>query len=276
MRQVMIMVAPNGARRTRLDHPALPLTSSEIADEARACAAAGATAIHLHVRDEQGRHSLDVDRYRDAIAAVRQAAGSDLVIQITTEAVGRFSVRDQMDCVRSLRPPAVSMALREILSEPAVMDEALDFLHWMPGNSISVQIILYDAADLERLIALVESRTMPLPPLLLFVLGRYRSDQQSSPDDLMPFLHLRGRRDWPFAVCAFGRREAECMLRAAQHGGHVRIGFENNLDLPDGTRATSNAELVRAVSGQLAAVGIGVMDAASTRRLMAVAHKEID
>jgi uncharacterized protein (DUF849 family) len=66
------------------------------------------------------------------------------------------------------------------------------------------------------------------------------------------------------------------MVRAAQHGGHVRVGFENNLDLPDGTLATSNAELVRAVSRQLAAGGIGVMDAVSTRRLMAVPHKEID
>jgi 3-keto-5-aminohexanoate cleavage enzyme len=272
----MIMVAPNGARRTKLDHPALPLTSREIADEARACAAAGATAIHLHVRDEHGGHTLDVDRYSDAIAAVRQVTGSDLVIQISTESVGRFSVREQIDCVRSLRPPAVSIALREILGEPDAWYEAIEFLHWLAGQSISVQIILYDAGDLDQLIQLVESRTIPLPPLMLFVLGRYRSDQQSSPDDLMPFLLLRGKRDWPFAVCAFGRREAECMVRAAQHGGHVRVGFENNLDLPDGTPATSNAELVRAVSRQLAADGIGVMDPVSTRRLMAVPHKEID
>lgn len=103
------MVAPNGARRTKLDHPALPLTSREIADEARACAAAGATAIHLHVRDEHGGHTLDVDRYNDAIAAVRQVTGSDLVIQISTESVGRFSVREQMDCVRALRPPAIRL-----------------------------------------------------------------------------------------------------------------------------------------------------------------------
>jgi 3-keto-5-aminohexanoate cleavage enzyme len=276
MREVMIMVAPNGARRTKVDHPALPLTPGELAEEARACAAAGATAIHLHVRDQDGRHTLDVERYQEAIAAVREATGPDFVIQVTTESVDRFSAWHQMACVRALRPPAVSIALREILSEPKARNQAIEFFHWLAGESISAQIILYDTADLHQLIRLVESGTLPLPPLMLFVLGRYRSDQQSSPDDLTPFLELCGDRSWPFAVCAFGRREAECMVYAARHGGHIRVGFENNLDLPDGRRASSNAELVGAVSKQLAELGIGLMDAASTRRLMALPNKDID
>src|SRR5262245_8845842 len=117
MRDVMIMVAPNGARRTKTDHPALPLTPTELAEEARACTAAGATAIHLHVRDREGRHTLDASRYREATAAIREATGPDFVIQITTESVGRFSARDQMSCVRALRPQSASIALREILNE---------------------------------------------------------------------------------------------------------------------------------------------------------------
>ena len=266
----MIMVAPNGARRTKTDHPALPLTPKELAEEARACAAAGASAIHLHVRDREGRHTLDASLYSEATAAVREATGPDFVIQITTESVGRFSARDQMSCVRTLRPQSASVALREILSEPGTKSEAIDFFRWMADESISAQIILYNTADLEQLIGLVESGTIPLPPLMLFVLGRYRSGQQSSPYDLMPFLASLGERDWPFAVCAFGRREAECVVRAAQHGGHIRVGFENNLELPDGTRASSNAELVRVVSGKLAELEIGLMDIASTRRLMAI------
>jgi uncharacterized protein (DUF849 family) len=61
MDPVLIMVAPTGARRSKLDHPGLPISACEIALTARACADAGAGAIHLHVRDRSGGHSLDPD-----------------------------------------------------------------------------------------------------------------------------------------------------------------------------------------------------------------------
>ena len=57
-REVLIAVAPNGARLSRRDHAALPLTSDEIAETALSCAQAGAVMIHLHVRDDEGRHCL--------------------------------------------------------------------------------------------------------------------------------------------------------------------------------------------------------------------------
>jgi uncharacterized protein (DUF849 family) len=83
------MVAPNGARKTKADHPALPIGPAELAATAAACRDAGAAAIHLHVRDEAGGHSLDAGRYREATAEVRAAIGEAMIVQITTEAVGR-------------------------------------------------------------------------------------------------------------------------------------------------------------------------------------------
>ena len=63
----LIIVAPNGARRTRDDHPALPVTIEQTVETAVACRQAGAGAIHLHVRDEKGRHSLDPGLYTEAV-----------------------------------------------------------------------------------------------------------------------------------------------------------------------------------------------------------------
>ena len=88
-RPVLITVAPNGARKLKQDHPQLPLTADELGETAAACSAAGAAMLHLHVRDKNFAHSLDPERYRAAINQIRQAAGPDLIIQITTEAVGR-------------------------------------------------------------------------------------------------------------------------------------------------------------------------------------------
>ena len=103
MTPLLVMVAPNGARRTKADHPNLPITPPEIAREAELCRAAGATVLHLHVRAPDGRHSLDPDLYRAAVDAVRAALGARMVIQMTTEAVGRYSPAEQMAAVREVR-----------------------------------------------------------------------------------------------------------------------------------------------------------------------------
>jgi 3-keto-5-aminohexanoate cleavage enzyme len=91
----------------------------------------------------------------------------------------------------------------------------------------------------------------------LFVLGRYTQGQQSSPNDLLPFLNAWAL-DLPWALCAFGRREAACAITAACLGGHVRVGFENNLYLSDGTLAPDNAALVRGVADVARSLGLVV------------------
>jgi uncharacterized protein (DUF849 family) len=69
----------------------------------------------------------------------------------------------------------------------------------------------------------------------------------------------------PWSVCAFGRRETACVTAAALLGGHARVGFENNLALPNGARAASNAELVNAAARALEAVGLAPQTADGLR-----------
>ena len=72
------------------------MTPEELALEARRCADAGATIIHMHVRTKEGQHSLDPDLYRLAMEAVRAEIGERMVLQITTEAVGMYEPEQQM------------------------------------------------------------------------------------------------------------------------------------------------------------------------------------
>jgi 3-keto-5-aminohexanoate cleavage enzyme len=101
---------------------------------------------------------------------------------------------------------------------------------------------------------------------VLYVLGRYTADQTSQPTDLLPFLapDMPSFKDW--MVRAFGRHETACVTTGALLGGHVRVGLENNFDLPDGTRAGSNAELVRSVVDALNACGCSFTDADRLRQ----------
>jgi uncharacterized protein (DUF849 family) len=266
----MIMVAPNGARRTKADHPALPMSAAELAGEAARCCDAGASAIHLHVRDDDGAHVLDAARYGAAWQAVREATGGAMAVQITTEAVGRYSTAEQVAVVRAVMPEAVSIAVRELVPDAAHEAAAELFLRWLKQVRISPQFILYDAGDVQRLHDLQARGVVPFAnPFLLFVLGRYAAEQQSAPQDLEPFLNALEGRDAVWAVCAFGRREAACAEAAIAAGGHVRVGFENNLHLPDGSLAVGNADLVRCVAAAARAAGCGIMDAAETRALLA-------
>ncbi len=267
--KTMIMVAPNGARRTKADHQALPIGARELAETAQACVAAGAAAIHLHVRDDDDHHVLDGGRYLEAMAAVKARVGDDMVVQITTEAVGIYSAAEQMACVRAVRPQAVSVALKEIVPIGENTDAARTFFLWLQGEKISPQFILYDDSDVRRFFELQSEGVIPfVKPFLLFVLGRYAQDQQSDPGDLDPFLQALGERDAHWAMCAFGRREAECAVYAARKGGHVRVGFENNLALPDGGIAPSNSALVSATMEKLRQAGFAIMDAGEARKLL--------
>jgi 3-keto-5-aminohexanoate cleavage enzyme len=107
-------VAPIGARKTRADHPALPLHPREIAETAARCREAGAARLHWHVRRPDGSHSLARDDYRPAIEAVRRAVGDRMVLQLTTEAVDRYTPAQRVAARKALRLQAVSVALREI------------------------------------------------------------------------------------------------------------------------------------------------------------------
>ena len=241
---LIITSAPNGAYKIASDHAEVPLSSAQLAHTAKACLAAGASMLHMHIRDAQGRHSLDVEGYRQAQQAVRAAVGDALVIQITSEAAKVYEAPAQIAMVQALRPEAVSVGLREV-DQAAIGETGLaDFFGWLARERVMTQVIVYDVTDLRRWQDLRARGIVPEAPwFLLFVLGRYTAGQTSSPTDLVPFVHAHSTGE-PWAVCAFGKTEHACVTAAASLGGHVRVGFENNLYLKDGQLAPDNAALV--------------------------------
>ncbi|MCB1845344.1 MAG: 3-keto-5-aminohexanoate cleavage protein [Halioglobus sp.] len=244
--RVMVMAAPNGARRSVADHPAIPITSTAIAECAERLVVEGASVLHLHVRDSSGAHTLDASRYRAAIEAIEDRTGTQLVIQVTTEAVGRYSAAEQMRLVRELRPEAVSLALRELCPDGASEVTAAAFFHWLSTEEIWPQFILYSADDVVRFDDLRRRGLLSCDePHCLLVLGRYASQMQDDPAELDALLKAAGFSGIPWTVCCFGRREHESALRALAGGGHVRLGFENNMLLADGSVASDNAALIR-------------------------------
>ena len=84
--------------------------------------------IHLHARDADGAHRLDVEAYRAAIAAICNAVGDRLVVQVTSESMGRYGPAEQMAVVLKTNPEAVSLAVRELAPEAKDERPFADFL----------------------------------------------------------------------------------------------------------------------------------------------------
>ncbi|WP_271271873.1 3-keto-5-aminohexanoate cleavage protein [Aliamphritea hakodatensis] len=270
MTQAMILtVAPNGAYKQKQDHRALPVTPSEVVEAAREAVLAGATMIHTHARDEQGRHSLDPRLNQQIRDMLKTEVGDDIAVQLTTEAAGIYQPPAQMAMVREVQPEAVSVAVRELLPEDKDTHGAQGFFHWLATQEIVCQYILYSAEDVQRYHRLKAAGVIPsVPHHLLFVLGRYHAQQQSSPDDLLPFLAAH-RDDTPWMVCAFGADEHRCARLAMQKGGDVRVGFENNLYDQHGELAADNSVLIRQVAAEADAQNRRIMTAAQWREQFA-------
>lgn len=266
---LVVAVAPNGARRTQTDHPALPITPDELARTAAECQEAGAAMIHLHVRDKDQKHTLDVDAYRAATDAIRREVGQDLIIQVTSEAVGIYNADEQMAMVRDLKPEAVSLAIKEICPGPEDETTAAAFLGWVAQENIYPQYILYSAEDVARMADLRNRGIVPGDRVsVLYVLGRYSKGQISDPSDLLPFLSAAQETSVHWSVCAFGKLESACAMTAAAFGGHVRVGFENNLYAADGTLAANNAALVSQVTRGSETIGRPVASPDQARALL--------
>lgn len=275
-RPYVIMVAPNGARRTKLDHPNLPITEAETVAAVAESVEAGAHAAHVHVRDSLGNHVLDADRYTSLTDALRARCGQNLIIQITTEAVGRYSPQQQRELIDDVRPQAVSIALSELFANDSDKATNRAFLHWARDQEIAIQWILYFPKELATLAALIREGIVPdgANPML-FVMGRYSRGQQCDPIDIIPYLGAREEhselRNENWSVCAFGSAETACLTTALTLGGDARVGFENSLWNPDGTQASSNAERVHDINYIANELGLPSASAAQARSILGVA-----
>ena len=213
--------------------------------------------IHVHVRDRDGGHLLDADAYREATKAIRDAVGERLVIQITSEAVGRYQPAEQMAVVRATRPEAVSLALRELVPDAAHETVFADFLSWLKRERIAPQIILYTPEEASALAAMQQRGLCPSTTSRCSMCSAAtRRNRFRGRPTCLPFLAHGRPRFAHWMVCAFGREETACVAAGALLGGHARVGFENNFVLPGGVTATDNAALVAAVAAALEACGL--------------------
>ncbi len=252
------MVAPNGARLNQTDHRAIPVTVQQTIRTACECRDAGARALHAHVRDTKQRHCLDAVQYRALLDLAQRELGPEFPVQITTEAVDRYTPQQQIELMKTLKPRFASVALREMMTTDLPERQAQAFYSWAKTNQIGIQHILYEQAelgadsDIARFHSLKNRGVIAADSnAVLVVLGRYTDSRQADVNDAGAVADRLSEMQLDWMLCAFGQAETECLVTAALHGGAMRIGFENNRLHANGQIAKNNAERVTALSSAL-------------------------
>ena len=241
---ILIAVAPNGARKTKADHPHLPVTTRELVDTALSCAEAGAGMIHFHIRDHKGRHTLDSELYQQTLAELDSAIGDRLLLQVTSEAAGIYTQPKQLELMRRLAPHCLSCGLREFIRSEEDLDSAASFFQELYNSGALIQYILYSPAEVAWFVDLCEQGIVPgSRHFLLFVFGSYGQPNDAPTASLDQYLSPLKKHQFPYSwmVCGFDQHEFEVAEAAAARGGHLRVGFENNCFRADGSPASSNS-----------------------------------
>ncbi len=247
----IITAAIVGAETTRAQNPHLPITADELAAEAEKCAKAGASVIHLHVRDEEGRASQEARRFREAIRAIR--ARTDVIIQTSTGGAVGMSVAERagpLECTGGDAPDMATLNVGTInFGEDVFMNKAADTAEMarrIRAHGAMPEIEIYDAGHLDIAAELLKQGLVSAPLHLQFVLGV--KGALSASERNLEFLVERMEELLPagctWGVAGVGRHQLPMVELAAMWGGNARVGLEDNIYVDKGVLAEGNAPLV--------------------------------
>ena len=244
-----LMVAPNGARPMKKDHAAVPITINEIVKTGEACFKAGAEAIHFHTRNNKGEHVLDSGLCKETLSELRKKVPK-MHLQITTEAIGKYSPEEMRKLAYDVLPPGISIGIREMIPSRLPKSEDIKIYQKLTEAGTKIQHICYEPEDIDLLSNLLTQCKISRDGVwCMFVIGHY-SGKISNPENISPFVKRLKKNnmnaDW--AVCAFAKEEVSCLKMAIKLGGKIRVGFENSFLMPNGSVAPNNETKVKAAN----------------------------
>jgi 3-keto-5-aminohexanoate cleavage enzyme len=247
MSKLILTAAITGAETTKQMNPKLPCTPEEQADAAFECWKAGAAIVHLHVRDKQGKPSQETRDFASVSKLIRDRC--DLILQFSTGGAVGTPVAERLAPL-SLKPEMASLNVGSINFGDEVFEnlpkdvEAL--AKEMKRLNIKPEIEVYDLGMLEYGVSLVRAGLIPEPAHFQFVLGTKHGISGASEN----LFHMKSKlpAGCTFAVAGVGRAQLQVAPLAIVSGGHVRVGFEDNLYYSKGVLADSNAQLVKRIA----------------------------
>ena len=247
MTPLIITAALTGAEVSRAQQPALPLTPEEIGIAAAECAQAGASIVHVHGRLADGTPTQDKEVYRSIIAEVKKRC--DVIVQVSTGGAVGMTPQERLAPV-TLQPEMATLSMGSVnfggdvfMNHPADMEV---FAREIRAQGVKAELEIFDSGMLHTAKRWLAKGLLDAPAHFDLVLG-VPGAMPGTPKALMYLLgELPPGATW--TVAGIGAAQLPLAVQAIVLGGHVRVGFEDNVYYRKGELASSNAQLVARIA----------------------------
>ncbi len=249
MDKVIITAALTGAEVTKAHNPAVPCTVREMVREAKAASEAGAAILHIHVREDDGTPTQAKSRYAEVLEAIAGAC-PDVILQVSTGGATGMTLDERIE-VLDLRPEMASLDCGTVNfggDEIFVNTETMiiRMAERMREQSVFPELEIFDKGMIDTVIRLHKKDILRAPLHFNLVVG-VTGGIGATPRDLL-FLTESLPPGSTFTVSGIGRHQLTANTQSILLGGHVRVGFEDNIYLEKGVPAAGNADFVRRIA----------------------------
>lgn len=249
MEKLIITAAITGSRTTREIAPYIPITPDEISQSAIECWQAGASIVHIHVRDpETSLGSQDVELFRQAVEPLREE--TDLILCLTTSGIpGRNLPIEERLAPLELVPELASFDAGSINLGGSVFINTPEFLgeaaRKMKEKGVKPELEIFDLGMIVTCLRMRDEGLLDNPLHFQFVLGT----PWGAPTTPQSLLHLYGHipDNSTWSVIGIGKGHLPMSMMALLMGGHIRVGMEDNIYYQKGVLAKTNAQFVERI-----------------------------
>lgn len=271
MAKKIISVAVVGSHPTKAMNPAVPYSPQEIADAAVASRKAGAAIVHVHVREpDSGVPTSRIELFAEVVDRIRQR--SDILINLTTSGLnvpGRDVIEERLEPaglqpeICSLDVGSMNFGERVFLNPPDWGRAAARRLREL---GVKPEIEVFDAGHVRQARVLIDEGMFAPPPFMQLCMGAGWGIE-ATPESLL-FMKNLLPAGVPWSVLGVGRSQLPMIALGLTLGGHVRVGFEDNIYLRRGVLLKSNAHAVEVAANLVATLQHEVATPADARRIL--------
>jgi 3-keto-5-aminohexanoate cleavage enzyme len=270
--KTIITAALTGVLTTREQSPAIPYTPVEIGEEARRSVEAGASIVHIHARQDNGRPAYDVATYAQIDAEVRQRC-PDVIINYSTGAIG-IDRETRIQQITALKPDMAALNMgsmnyaiysrkqKKFYHDHVFANPFKDIQYFLEAMNVAgtrPEMECFDSGHINNAQPLIDLGILQPPYQFSLIMGVLGGIPASTKNLVQQVDHLPQGAHWQ--VIGIGSKQWRLVAAAVSMNGNVRVGLEDNLYLPNGDLAQSNgdlvaksAKLVRLVGGQVATI----------------------
>ena len=274
MEKLILTAAICGAEVTKRHNPAVPYTVEEIAREAKSAYDAGAAIIHLHVREDDGTPTQSAKRFAQCMEAIRKEC-PDVIIQPSTG--GAVGMTDE----ERLQPLALNPEMATLDCGTCnfggddifvnTENTIINFARQMSEKGVKPECEVFDKGMVDMALRLAAKNIIPSPLHFNFVMGVNGGTAATHTNLLFLVNSLPSYAT--FTVSGTGKAQLSMAVMSMLLGGHVRVGFEDNVYLSKGVLLKSNGEMVEKIVRIARELGRDIASPDEARKILGITKK---